>query len=610
MKHREIQHLLRLLVILAAATAGASAVLALFSLQGPARALALPALLDLAFAPLWLIAAGHLLLARRSVEQEEARARIGAERRRALERSQLFGESFEEVLLEQKERFFTRRLAPVLAFLAFAGAVGMAFATAGIAPVGTGLTPSVQASLLGLRAAAAFVLARYLAGLASPLGLHHLLAAGGAQIHQCLFSLLLAASAACSTRAELEGPVRWLQFAAAAVPAAWALECAVRALLALYGMRPAGLPPHCTLLARVRWNFDLREDLGEAAAYQFGADPRRWLSEGLPRIAAPFLAVFLLALLAGSSFGIIPPGHVGFEERLGRFTGKVLAPGPYLTLPWPLGRVRGLDVESVRNVEVGSLEDPKRPVLWDQEHHLEERALIVPERSGPAPSKLPFDLYVANAVLVYLIAEPVAFHYGHADTAVLVRAEAERQLILQALGSDSRTLLSAERSTFERAVAEGLQRRLEALGTGVRVLRFSVPQIHPPRSTMEAFAASIAARYRKDQTVLEARAFASALDGRLADERRAILAEAEAAASKAVATVQGDRLYFEEARAARQSAGAIFLERKLLDGLAAALGSRRKIIDLSGAQRNVYELNLEETLQPEMLDLVLEGKKK
>jgi membrane protease subunit HflK len=76
---------------------------------------------------------------------------------------------------------------------------------------------------------------------------------------------------------------------------------------------------------------------------------------GLPDRSLFFWAIlgFILLWLVFTSFHSVSPGQRGVVTRFGRYS-YTLGPGVGLTLPSPIDRVKKIDVENIRNVDLGS----------------------------------------------------------------------------------------------------------------------------------------------------------------------------------------------------------------------------------------------------------------
>jgi regulator of protease activity HflC (stomatin/prohibitin superfamily) len=144
------------------------------------------------------------------------------------------------------------------------------------------------------------------------------------------------------------------------------------------------------------------------------------------------------------------------------------------------------------------------------------------------------------------------------------------------------------------------------LGTGLKIHQFSLPQVHPPTSTVESFLETIKAKFEK-----EAMLSASLGQREQLATQQQFLRRQETAKAKALAQ---QTLSHAEAQSIRMALSApiinihpeLYWQLSQLETLVEATEHLHKILLLQDANTTVQSLNLESNLEPELLDLNLE----
>ncbi len=207
----------------------------------------------------------------------------------------------------------------------------------------------------------------------------------------------------------------------------------------------------------------------------FGIDP---LSPAM-RLAA--VAVLALAYLS-TAFSIIGPGEVGWVMRFGRVVRTVSEPGLILHLPVPFDRVTRLQTQAVHRVEMGFLQqtgDDESALPWmSMRRDLAAEAEVITGEENILSIK-----YAVH----FDIRDPYAYRYRLADPDGLVRGFASwalRQAVARRAASD---ILVTHRADLERECQAIMQRELDAMDSGVRVIAVTLQDVHAAPQVHEAF---------------------------------------------------------------------------------------------------------------------------
>ncbi len=372
---------------------------------------------------------------------------------------------------------------------------------------------------------------------------------------------LLAAVAAELT---IRSALRWFQPPTDPLRA----RAAVRSVLAdlpRWGLRPGGV--------------------AEPLRAHFGLDfSRSWALLFLRRALLPACAMTGLACWGLSGVVLLPLDSRGVYERFGA-PAAVFGPGLHLTLPWPLGRVRPVELGTVHTVPLGAgtenlaaagtpAEAPAPPDadrLWDQPHPNEADWLI----AGSGASGQSFQAMSADIRVLYRVglADADALHalYDVADPELLVREVAARTV---SRFFAARTLESVLDERVERMSAElqaSLASALRQDQSGLEVVSVTIEAVHPPAGAAAAYHAVQAAEIIANTAIATETGRAKGTASLAREQSWDILDKSRAAAAETVAAARGDELRFTGDVAANGAGGRAFLLERYFQAVTAAM---------------------------------------
>ncbi|MEM1313431.1 MAG: SPFH domain-containing protein [Pseudomonadota bacterium] len=336
---------------------------------------------------------------------------------------------------------------------------------------------------------------------------------------------------------------------------------------------------------------------------QFGVDfSQSWAVRFVRRISAWVLMGLVVATWLLTGVTTLRIDERGVYQRLGTASSELLEPGLHLHRPWPLGSVRRVDFGIVREVrlnasgpppalEPAAIEAPSTRAndrIWSQDHG-EELFLMIANQPrlnsgarGRQGAQRPYELYHADVVITYragLAPEAsLAAAYNVADADGLVSRIGRRELVDLFNNRTAEDLLFADFSAFSRSSHDAIQRRLDALGTGIDVVDVIFEAVHPPIATAATFhrvhaaekeAAALVDIARAEAERLRATALIAAAE---ANDR----AKAEAFASAAQA--RAERLAFAAERRAFLQGRDVFEFERALQTFQGAFADKNLII--------------------------------
>ncbi|UUR07726.1 FtsH protease activity modulator HflK [Sphingomonas glaciei] len=194
------------------------------------------------------------------------------------------------------------------------------------------------------------------------------------------------------------------------------------------------------------------------------------------------LAVVLLWLVF-TSFHRIAPEERGVVTQVGRYS-RTLGPGIGFTLPSPLERVQKVDVENIRNVDLGSTSTETLMLTGDQNI-----------------------IDIAYSVR-WNVRDPELFLFEiqNPEETIQQVAESAMRAALSAVTLDQ--AIGEGRGQIENQVQENMQRILDSYKSGVLIQGVAVKQADPPAAVNDAFKAVSASQQAAQSDINQARAYA------------------------------------------------------------------------------------------------------
>ncbi len=192
-------------------------------------------------------------------------------------------------------------------------------------------------------------------------------------------------------------------------------------------------------------------------------------------------AVAILWLLF-TIFHRIGSGEQGVVTRFGRYS-HTLSPGIGLTLPAPIDRVQKVNVEEIRNIDLGSATEETLMLTGDQNI-----------------------IDIAYQVR-WSIRDPEQFLYELAQPQETIRQVAEsamRQTVAQVSLNDA---IGNRRGEIEGRVQQEMQQTLDSYGSGVSIRGVAIRQADPPAAVNDAFKEVTAAQQQAQSYINDANAY-------------------------------------------------------------------------------------------------------
>jgi membrane protease subunit HflK len=196
-----------------------------------------------------------------------------------------------------------------------------------------------------------------------------------------------------------------------------------------------------------------------------------------------WIAVGLVVVwLVFTSTHSISPGQRGVVTQFGRYS-RTLGPGVSFTLPAPMERVKKIDVETIRSIDMGSSGSDDLMLTGDQN-------LIDLAYSVRWNIRTP-ELYL------FQMAQPD-------ETIREVAESAMRAVVSQVTLNDA---MGDRRAEIEAQVQANMQRILDSYRSGVQVQGIAIKQADPPDAVNDAFKKVTAAQQQAQSFINSANAY-------------------------------------------------------------------------------------------------------
>jgi regulator of protease activity HflC (stomatin/prohibitin superfamily) len=223
---------------------------------------------------------------------------------------------------------------------------------------------------------------------------------------------------------------------------------------------------------------------------------RRWAGA---IITAVVMGGIVLCYLA-SGFFTVSANEQAFVERLGKPLNikSPLRPGLHWRRPWPLDRVRKVDVTGIRRLNVGSIVVPdRRTLLWTNQHYLEQFNLLSGE-----------NIFVDVGVVIhYRVADAAAWLYNTRNPESLLSAITSSELTETFSRMHFLDTVTAGRNELEAELTSRIKQALVPFQAGIEILSVQVRDAHPPLEVAPDFERVVSAAIEYETKINVARGY-------------------------------------------------------------------------------------------------------
>ncbi len=184
-----------------------------------------------------------------------------------------------------------------------------------------------------------------------------------------------------------------------------------------------------------------------------------------------------------STFHRIAPEERGVVTQFGRYS-RTLSPGIGISLPWPIERVRKIDVSNIRTVDLGSASEETLMLTGDQNI-----------------------IDIAYSVR-WNVRDPELFLFEMQNPEETIQQVAESVMRAALSGVTLNQAIGEKRGDIEARVQEQMQRVLDAYRSGVVLQGVAIRQADPPAAVNDAFKAVSASQQAAQSDINNANSYA------------------------------------------------------------------------------------------------------
>ena len=409
---------------------------------------------------------------------------------------------------------------------------------------------------------------------------------------------------------------------------ALATESVFSVILEIYRPRVRGKLVHPLYDSRLVGLVSHPEGVFSTAAsaldYQFGFKVSDTWFYNFLRTNFPWLLLGQIALLlASSAFVVINPGEQALLERLGRpVPGREsLGPGMHLKWPFPIDAIHRFRTEEIQSFTVGAMpnEDSTDEIafLWNVSHFKNDFNLLTPSAAlgangqttqASTATNTPLGLLTVSIPIHFQISDLKAYAYNFENASNVLQGLANREVVRYFAQTDIHQLLSEGQSMAASHLRDVIQKRVDEMGLGVKLLFVGLQDIHPPVAVVKDYESIANARQSVITNILNATNIALMTNALATAEAARILAQATADSTNHIADATARASRFRGQQIAFNASPEIFTRRTFLKSYTNALADSRKYIIALTNVDLVPQVDLQDKINDKIRGLLTQPK--
>lgn len=295
---------------------------------------------------------------------------------------------------------------------------------------------------------------------------------------------------------------------------------------------------------------------------------------------------FLLWL--GSGFYIVQEGQAAAILRFGEFRSMVETAGFKWRLPYPVETAELVDVQRLRQVEVGYRTNVKNKVPRESLILTGDQAIV--------------DLQFA---VQYRITDPKAYLFNNNPGGApeeLVRQAAETAM-RETIGRTSiDSVLYEEKEAVARDALKLAQSIADRYRAGIGIVDLTIQQAQPPEQVQAAFEDANKAAQDRERLINEGRAYANDVIPKARGTAGRLQQEAEGYKQRTIATAEGDASRFKQVLTEYRKAPEVTRERLYLETMQQIFSNTSKVYVDSRSNSNLLYLPLDQLMRQAAAD--------
>ncbi|MBT3196318.1 MAG: FtsH protease activity modulator HflK [Gammaproteobacteria bacterium] len=291
---------------------------------------------------------------------------------------------------------------------------------------------------------------------------------------------------------------------------------------------------------------------------------------GLGTLFGLLAAIWLL-----SGIYIVDPAERGVELYFGKYFDTTM-PGPHWVPPYPVAQVEKVNVEEIRNIEIGYRSRggtqsvgsvPRESLMLTKDENIIDIKFAVQYRVKDAKNYL-FSVLNPDETL----------------------RQATESAVRDVIGkSNMDHVLTAGRADIASRSRDLIQEIADRYSTGLEVTTVNMQDAQPPDQVQGSFADVVKAREDKQRLINESEAYSNDLLPRARGASARIIAEAEAYREKVIVKADGEASRFTQVLVEYERAPEVTRKRIYIDTMEKVLSRSSKVmVDVDGGNSLLY----------------------
>lgn len=295
------------------------------------------------------------------------------------------------------------------------------------------------------------------------------------------------------------------------------------------------------------------------------------------------LALVVMLLWLGSGFYIVPEGQAAAILRFGEFRTVVDRAGFTWRIPYPIETHELVNVQQLRQVEIGYRSNVKNKVLKESLMLTEDQSIV--------------DIQFA---VQYRLGDPVAWLFNNNPGPVpeeLIRQASETAMreVVARRGVDQ--VLYEEKEDVAKDTRILTQKIVDKYKSGISVIDVTIQQAQPPEQVQAAFEDANKAAQDRERLINEGRAYANDVIPKARGTAARLGQEAEGYKQRVIASAEGDASRFRQVLTEYSKAPQVTRERMYLETMQQVFTNTSKIYVESRSGGNLLYLPLDKLMQ-------------
>jgi len=291
---------------------------------------------------------------------------------------------------------------------------------------------------------------------------------------------------------------------------------------------------------------------------------------GLGALALIALIIWLL-----SGIYIIDPAERGVVQRFGKYVATTL-PGPHWHMPYPIEAVEKVNVEQIRNVEIGFRSDG----LKQNVESVSREALMLTQDENIVDVRFSIQYRIKDA-------PDYLFNVRDPDFTLV---QATESVVREVIGKSRMDFVLTEGRSEIAATTEKLtQAILDRYNSGLQVTSVNMQNAQPPEEVQDAFQDVVRSREDEQRLKNEAESYANDIIPRARGAAARMSEEANAYKARVIAEATGDASRFTQILQAYQQAPDVTRQRLYLETMESVMSNTNKImVDVPNGNNLLY----------------------